>query len=565
MKQLIQEKSKYHRYAFVYPFSPTLLTYCRELKNKYGWKNFTFFDGKWRFNDLGIAWIIKQANPDLIVDPDLSAKMEQYKEEKQTEKARTSAALEIRSKKVSSIEIPNFKQPLYEYQKVGVEFFINNRGKAILADSPGAGKSAQSLAYLVYTGVRKALVVSPASVKYSWEGEVTKWTHLTPFVITSDTKQKDIEKGVEDNNVIIINYDILSKFKALLLKTSFEVMICDESHYLKTPTAIRTKAVKEIAEKIPQILLLSGTPMLSRPAELFTSLQLVDPHNWTNWHEYTVRYCSGHQGPWGWDARGASNIPELSKRIERYFIRRTKDEILPELPKKQYIDRVVELSKDDRFKYDLCMDDFEEYLREYRNKDAAQIEQALVAEKLVRLNELRYITTMGKLDAAKEIIDECLADGEKLLVFSVYNEPLEKLYEHYKEESFLLTGQTDGAIRGEMVKQFQSNPNKKIFFGGMKSAGVGITLTAASAVLFLDYSWTPSDHIQAADRVHRPGQNADKITIYQMVARDTIDSDMQAILSEKQGLIDKIIEQKDVGAEQISLIDDIYDRLKTKL
>jgi SWI/SNF-related matrix-associated actin-dependent regulator 1 of chromatin subfamily A len=563
--QLIVEKSKYHAYAFVFPFSLDALDFCRKLKDQYGWRNFSFVQGKWRFADLGIAWIIKEKYPAVVASPEMQVKMDFYKSEKLAERDRTKAALEIKDKKEASIDIKGLKLPLYEYQKIGVEFFINNNGRAILADAPGAGKSFQALAYLVHEQIQKAVVVCPASVKYSWKSEVIKWTHLKPFVISSNMKLIDVIKGVADANVVIINYDILGKFIKFLVTIKFEAMICDESHYLKTPTAVRTKMVKQLVENISKKLLLSGTPMLSRPVELFTSLQIIDPINWVSYHEYTVRYCNGHNGPWGWDARGASNLEELNKKICRYYIRRNKSDILPELPPKRYIDRVVELNKEHRFMYDLAEESLSDYLKEVKNKSDGEIEKSMFAEKLVQLNELRSITTSGKLEQAKEIIDEVVDGGEKILVFSCYNEPLEKLFELYSKESVIITGQTKDVVRQMAIEEFQNNPNRKIFFGGIKSAGVGITLTAASTVLFLDYSWTPADHIQAADRVHRPGQTAESITIYQMVAQDTIDSDMQELLAEKQGIINAVLEQNsNETIEAIDLRNDLINRFDKK-
>jgi len=559
MFQIIKEKSKYHAYAFVFPFSFGLLEYCRKLKTTYGWRNFMFNTGRWRFNDLGFAVLIKKEFPDTQFTPEVEVLVEEYKQRKANEQAVAQSAQVIKTKKESGIRIDGLKLPLYEYQKIGVEFFVNNNGRALLADSPGCGKSAQALGYVVHEKIKKTLIVCPASVKYSWHSEVLKWTHLKPAVLSSKNKDAEVIQAIVENDVVVINYDILNKFIKILSSLEFSLMILDESHYCKTPTSIRTKNVKKIAERVPKILLLSGTPMLSRPVELFTSLQLVDPHNWTDWRAYTERYCGGFMDRWGWNTRGATNIPELTQKISHYFIRRTKDDVLSELPKKQYVNRFVDLDNDTRFKYDLALDSFEDYLREYKKKSEAQIESSMAAEKIVKLNELREITTLAKLDYAKEIIDEIIDGGEKLLVFSCYNAPLEKLNEHYGASSYLLTGKTDEELRRIMIEKFQNDPSKKIFFGGIKSAGVGITLTAASSVLFLDYSWTPADHIQASDRVHRPGQTAKSVTIYQLVANDTIDSQMNEILTEKHAIITQVIDNG------VSLESELFNKVFAKI
>jgi SWI/SNF-related matrix-associated actin-dependent regulator 1 of chromatin subfamily A len=561
MLSISKEKTKYHSYAIRFPFDTALLGYCRKLKEKYGWRNITFHIGAWRFNDLGIAFIIKQDHPSAVFSSEIVADMEKYSTDKAAETAQAASAAVIKEKKKSDLVIPGLKLPLYDYQKIGVEFFINNGGRAILADAAGVGKTAQAISYILYADVKKALVVCPASVKWSWAGEIEKWTDLKFSVLDSKHDQASVIKAVAESDIVIVNYDILSKFSEFFIRAGFELLVADESQYIKSPQSLRFKNIKKISEAIPKILLLSGTPMKSRPSELFTSLQLLKPYEWTDFRKYAERYCEGHSGPWGFDARGASNLDELSAKINHYFIRRTKDEVLPELPPKIFIDRPVDLNAEDRWKYNLAMDSLKEYLATVKKKNAEEIARSMSAEKLVILNELRMVSTMGKLDQAKEIIDEVVDGGEKILVFSCYNEPLKKLNEWYKDSSLLLTGQTDEDLRRMAIQQFQTDPNKKIFFGGYLSAGVGITLTAASSVLLLDFPWCPADTEQSINRLHRPGQTASSVTIYQMIARDTIDAQMREVLDKKQKVISKVMDNG-LGAEApVEVVDELFERI----
>ena len=405
------------------------------------------------------------------------------------------------------------------------------------------GKTIQSIAYLVHTKKKKSLIVVPASVKYNWDKEIRQWTKLKTLVIDSKTSAIDIMEREYD--VMVINYDILKKFLPILMKLRFDTLICDEAHYLKTPSAARSKSLKMIARGIESILLLSGTPLLSRPSELFNLLNIIDPVTWNSWYHYSVKYCEGHQTRWGWDTSGASNIEELYSKINKYFLRRTKKDVLSELPPKIYTNYTVKLDSKMQKNYDLVESSFAQYLRDVKKKKGHEIAKMVQAEKLTKLNELRQITTFGKIDAARELIQQIIDGGEKVIVFSVYNEPLLQLYKEFNN-SVLLVGSTPIEERQGVVDKFQNDKDCKIFFGGTKSAGIGITLTAASNVIFIDYSWNPADHAQAQDRAHRIGTMAECINIYQLYSKGTIDEYMIELLANKQEIFDQLIEGKSV-------------------
>ncbi|MBV6340124.1 DEAD/DEAH box helicase, partial [Candidatus Magnetobacterium casense] len=550
-------------FAFYFTYSPETLEYCRELKKTYGNRQMGFIADKkcWGFNNAIIGVRLKDRFPEIIMDENSTIALAKARGEKILEERMRDRAEQLKNSPDSNIKIPGLKMDLYPYQKVGVEFFVNNRGRAILADTMGLGKTAMALAYCVYEKLNQILVICPASVKYSWENEVKKWTKLTPLVITSDMDDSDISASTAQ--VFIINYDILKKFSCLR-RLRWDCLICDEFHYIKNSSAIRTKLTKAIAQPIPRLLLLSGTPLLSRPIELFNGLNLMDGFTWHNWFEFTTRYCAGHFGRFGYDARGASRVDELRERIKHYFLRRCKEDVLPDLPPKRFIDLPVELSEKSREEYDMAQNDFVEYLRDKKKKRDPEIAKVLQAEVLVKLNALRLITSAGKVEYAVELINNIIDGGEKVIVFSVYNEPLDYLKECFGDQAVLLTGKTPIEERPKIIDAFQKNPKIKIFLGGTKSAGIGITLTAASSVVFLDYSWVPADHAQAADRAHRIGQKAESVTIYQLYARDTIDHYMRDLLAKKQKIFDKIVEGQATEQERHTIIADLTSLMEKR-
>lgn len=537
-----------------------MLAFCHYVRKTLGETGFSFYDGKWRFTNMKAVEIIKGRYPATEIDPVIQMKYEMYLADQERELLAVMESERLKKAVDSNVEIKNISGNLYPYQKIGVEFFLNNKGRAILADDMGLGKSLQALAYVATAGMNKTLVICPASVKYSWEEETKKWTALRPLVIESQLSLSIEDYG--NNDIFIINYDIVKKFLPSLLALPWDCLIADEFHYIKNNAAQRTKAVMMIARKTKNLLLLSGTPMLSRPVELYNGLNLLDPHTWSNYYTYTRKYCGGHEGFFGYDARGATNLNELQSRIGRYFLRRTKDQVLKELPPKQFIDIPVDLPAATRKEYDLAVDDFQDYLVKVKRKTDKEVIRSLAAEKLVRLAALRQITTKGKISHAWNTIQDIIESGQKVVVFSVYNEPLEQLRDKLGKSAVMLTGSVDSEKRKELIDRFQNDPETKVFLGGTKSAGVGITLTSAANVLFIDYSWVPADHAQAADRIHRIGQKASTISIYQLYSRNTIDDYMRKLLANKKEIFDKVIGEQEEHRRENSFTNDLIKMLE---
>ncbi len=560
--KVIKEQVQYYNYAFLYDFSMDLLEFCRFIKNKFGWKEFNFYEKSWRFNNISIIETIKNRYPETEVDESIQDDWKKYLLEKAQKDLIIEKANKIKRKTTTDLVIKGLKGKPYQFQLIGTEFLINNNGRAIINSDCGTGKSLQALSYIVHEKISKTLIICPCSVKFSWENEVKKWSSLKSFIINNKT---DFTIDIfNENQVFVINYDILKKFFTQLTNFRFECLIIDECQYAKSIKSLRSKLTKQIAKKITKVILLTGTLMLSRPVELFNPLNILDPFVWNDWHYFTKKYCDGHDTYFGYDVSGSSNIDELKERISKYYIRHTKEEVLKDLPEKVFIDMPMELDNDSRFEYDLALSSFIEYLREVKEKNDIEIRKSLQAEKLVRLGELRRVATNGKIKIIEELIQNIIDTEQKCLVFSSYNEPLEKLKEKFGDSAVILTGKTPEFLRKGIVDAFQNNPKVKIFLSGFQSGGVGINLTASNNVIFCDLPWNPADMVQAYSRAHRIGNKADSINIYQVIARDTIDSKMKEILDRKQALIDKIFGGEKSSEEfYTNIINDLIKDLST--
>ena len=560
--KIVTERTKYHRFSLYYDYDPIKVDFCKNLKDSFGWKEFSFdVQGelkRWVFSQSILIPVLAEKFPEIEIDPLVEEIVRHEQKWVNEQRKKIEKIEEVKTKTDTKFEVKGLKKKLYNYQSIGVEFLVSSGGRALIADSPGLGKTIQALAYIKHMDFKRTLVVSPASVKFVWEGEVKKWTNLKSVVIDSKTKIADIDPAVQ---IWAINYDVLRKHFAQLSKVRFDCIVGDESQMLKSPTAIRTKAFRTLSRDIPSVILLSGTPILSRPGELFSLLNIIDPKTWQNWWDYARKYCAMRQTHWGIDTSGASNIDELHSRIKRYFIRRLKEDVLTELPPKNFIDLPVQLDKDTAHEYNTAANNLAVYLRQYSGKQPPEIAKSMAAEKLTQLNVLRQISATGKIETAKELIQSVLDSGEKVLVFCSFIAPLEALREHFADKAVILTGKTPVEDRRTIVERFQKDKDVQVFFGGTKSAGTGITLTAASNVIFLDYSWNPADMQQAQDRAHRIGTKHESINIYQLIAQSTIDNDMQNTLEHKQGIFDQIIDGKEAKEVAVSAMDKATERI----
>jgi len=454
----------------------------------------------------------------------------------------------------SDFELEHFGngEEMMPFQRAGLVFTEATGGNCMIADSMGLGKTIQALSYLAaHPDMRPAVIVCPASLKLNWEREAQAW-------LETDDKIEVINGGkvhplTGDTGIIIINYDILKKWLPELMRIEPQILIYDEAHALKNKASARSKAAKELAAVTPHKVLLTGTPVLNRPAELWHQLQIIDPFGYPDkrffqWHK---RYADAKQNRFGWDFSGASNLDELAASLKTIMIRRTKEQVLPELPAKRR--QTVLIPIDNRKEYDRADNEFLEWMAEQKGAEAA--ERASNVEQLAKIEYLRQIAIRGKMKQALAWIENFLESGEKLVVFATHKETIDRLMVEFSECAVKIDGSVSSEKRQAVVDSFQNNPETRLFIGNIQAAGVGITLTAASNVVFLETGWTPALLEQAEDRCHRIGQD-NAVNIYYLLAAKTIDVSMAAMLESKREVIDKITEDED------TLGFDLFDMVK---
>jgi SWI/SNF-related matrix-associated actin-dependent regulator of chromatin subfamily A-like protein 1 len=420
-------------------------------------------------------------------------------------------------------------RPPLEHQKEAIQKLVENK-KFILADDMGLGKTTSTIIAALESGSKKVLIICPATLKINWKREIENYSNKTIYIAESKNFSTEAD-------YVIINYDIIKNFhdpkkknESQVLASNFDLVIIDEAHYIKNVTAQRTKLINDIVKNIDRLWLLSGTPMTSRPIDYFNLLSLIDSPVAKNWMAYAIRYCQGYQFNVGgrkvWNVTGASNLEELRDRTIGLTLRRLKENVL-DLPDKIITPVYLRLKSKQ----------YEEVMGEYYDwYDKNPEESKSLTVQFSKLTKVRQIIADEKIAQTIELAENILEQDKKVIIFCNFTDSLNKITEHFGKAAVKLDGSMSKPERQRSVDEFQDNPKVKVFVGNIKAAGVGITLTAAEAVIMNDLSFLPSDHAQSEDRAYRYGQK-NNVLVYYPIFENTIEGVIYDILNNKKQVI----------------------------
>lgn len=460
--------------------------------------------------------------------------------------------------------------PMKHQEEAIIKLLQNDR--FLLLDTPGLGKTASSIIAALESGVKKILIVCPASLKLNWKKEISIYDNPDSVSI--------IQREWIPKKWTIMNYDILDKFNTIekpkkgkkpkfkfqeydevavnnqIINEKFDLIICDEAHYLKSSSANRTKHVKKIVKSVKKKWFLTGTPITNKPVDLFSLLFMVEHPLSTNYNSFLYSYCNAKtmiiKGRRIIKADGASNLEELNRRIKPVSIRRRKEDVL-DLPDKIISPIYIELDDDDKIDYELSVERYIQ-MREEQGKNITY------GRKLVELSVLRRWVAEKKLKHTKELINNSLETDKKVIVFTDYTSVVNTLKEEYKDICVVINGETSQKDRQQAVEDFQNNPNIRLFIGNTVAAGVGLTLTAAEVVIVNDLNFTPANIDQSLDRAFRIGQTKNVICYFPLFD-NTIDTIVYEVLDKKRDIINMAI---DGVIDNKGVIEEVIDRLDEK-
>jgi SWI/SNF-related matrix-associated actin-dependent regulator 1 of chromatin subfamily A len=454
---------------------------------------------------------------------------------------------------------PSFPVPegltYFPFQEEGIYFALQHSG-TLLADEMGLGKSVQAIGIVnALANPERILIVCPATMRLVWKRELEKWLlHPCTLGIVG------IDASALNARIIICNYDRLNQVRSFLLGRKWDLAIYDECHFLKNPVARRSMIALSI--KAERRLCLSGTPLQNRPMELFGILSWLDPKTWPPQSRWTFghRYCGAKYNGFGWDFLGSTpaNLPELSQRLRAsVMLRRTKAQVLPELPSKFRSVVELEATTNIRASVEAELSAFERWMEAKAKSESDSIKREGQYRAGVRdlqrfagiehetLAEARHAVALAKVPLVAEFVREGLQSGGKIVLFCHHRDVvfayLEALAEFYPVS---ITGATNPSDRQLAIDHFQTKPDCRIFVGNIVAAGTGITLAPASNhCIFAELSFVPAQMSQAEDRLHRIGA-LNNVLIQHLVLAGSVDALMAHILVRKQKILDAVLDEK---------------------
>ncbi|MDZ4224925.1 MAG: DEAD/DEAH box helicase, partial [bacterium] len=365
----------------------------------------------------------------------------------------------------------------------GIQNQTLNTIGVLIGDEPGLGKTIQAIGVInADPTIKNVLIVCPASLQLNWKREIERWCvrELEYLQITS--------------------WDMVKKQRAMIDSMPFDLVVVDEAHYGKNPESQRSKAVygapakgkgekrkpEDLGIQGRRKLALTGTPIPNRPKEIHPCLRWLHPGEFGNFWPFGIRYCAGHQGDWGWDFDGASNLDELQNRLRgTVMVRRLKEDVLTELPAKR---RQIILLDASAVAHEIAEEN-KAYEEQVDDLDG-EIEVSFAG-----MSQFRHQTAVAKIPQVVEHVKDVLDGGTgKLVVFCHHHDVVYGLQGALAEYgTATLTGETSLKDRQEAVDRFQKDPSCRVFIGSITAAGVGISLTAASHVVFGELDFVPGN------------------------------------------------------------------------
>jgi SWI/SNF-related matrix-associated actin-dependent regulator 1 of chromatin subfamily A len=416
----------------------------------------------------------------------------------------------------------------YPFQHAGVEY-VRDLDAAIIADEPGLGKTIQGIGWLNQRAARRPLIVCPASLRINWRRELAKW-------------------AVWDPDATVASYDDVRRGK---VKGRYDAVVFDEAQYLKNPDSQRSE--KCLRRQLGPRLFLSGTPIVSRPIELWPLLNSIDPSAWGDRHAYGMTYCGGRWNGVEWDYRGSSNLLELQRRLRSTcMVRRRKADVLTDLPPKvrQLITLPAESAGPKTAELLAAVRQLWKAKQEALTPEAVA---ALAPHREVvkaQLSKVRHEEALSKVLAAVAHCRDLLEGGvEKLVVFAHHRDVLQAIdYQLSMYHPVRVIGGMTDEQKQLSVDAFQNEGKHRVFIGQLQAAGVGLTLTAAHTVVFAEIDWVPGVVTQCEDRCHRIGQR-DSVLVHHLVLDGSLDARIARALVRKQSVLDQALDGGSLPAD----------------
>lgn len=544
-----------------FPYDPVMVRSVKQIPSV-TWDKKT---GAWRapltaINE-SIQWAErfgKQVSPEVVVKAkEINSQL--------LELAEASRAVEAEIK----IGDTGLENALLPYQKAGVAY-AKRAKRCFIADEMGLGKTLQAIATIEALAEYPSVVMCPPNLVLNWKAEYAKWLpHRKVATVLAGKGQKEFPQR-DTYDVLVVGYSNISYWESHLI--GHRAYVLDESHYCKTLTAKRTKSARKIVASLPSgapVLCLTGTPVTNRPAEYVAQLDILGKIKdfGGTWGFYR-RYCAAFQDKWGqWHLDGASNLEELNEKLRSVcYIRRTKDQVLTELPPVFHQELTLIGAGPAMADYDKAQRDIVAFLVERAKQLAIELGtspqsaavrakmKAEAAQDLIRLSVLRRLAAKAKMESVVEWVQQRTENGAKVVIAAHHRDVVDELANRFgglKIQGGMAVEEVE-----EVKRKFQNDPKCQVITLSIQAAKTGHTLTAAQDIIFVELPWTPADLDQTYSRLHRMGQKGSVTATYALCA-GTIDEEIYSIIAAKRSVVTTAIDggpavdEDSVGAQLV--------------
>ena len=427
----------------------------------------------------------------------------------------------------------------YDYQKKGIQYMIDHK-RTFNGDDMGLGKTFQSIAAVSIAKAYPCLVVCPAAMKMTWKREFMKFIGKNAVILDNDNKDNWQQMFITGTcNVFITNYESVKKFFIRRVKGNrvsvknlivdpraaiFKAVVIDESHRVKNSSCHYSKYLEAICKGKEYVFMLTGTPVVTKVRDLVQQLKIMGRiDDFGGAAHFINRFCSS--------SVSNEELGLLNSLLWRTcYFRREKTLVLKELPEK--IRQYYSCELTNRKEYDSAERDLAHYLKKYKDTPDEKLKTVMANEAIVKIGVLRQISAEGKISEAKNLIADYISAQKKVIVFTAHKSIASKIKEAFPD-AVTVTGSDSSEQKQKSVDSFQNDPNRMVIIVNIQSGGVGITLTAASDVLFVEMPWTSADCDQCECRAHRNGQK-NVVTCVYLLGRNTFDERMYDLIQKER-------------------------------
>ena len=455
---------------------------------------------------------------------------------------------------------PNFT--FRDYQQKGFEWMLSLAESdlgGILADDMGLGKTFQAAAFLLYQLRQKSetkltLIVLPSTLIFNWQYELKRYATDFKVLVHAGPGRLKSMAGIEKYfNVVLVSYQTLARDISLLEKEKYGTIIADEAHNLKNPGTVSYQSIQKL--KAERIFLLTGTPMQNSPVDLWALSELCNPGLLSK--KIKPQSIQKADNP----TKFAEKLNLLQNLVKPFLLRRTKQNVLKELPEKTISTVLCTMSEEQELEYlaynQAIASEISDITLPPGSAKSVKILKALTTLRQLanhpKLIGLDQNSKSGKFDLVTEKLNEVLSAGHKVLVFSSFVKHLllfTAFMDVEKVKYSLLTGQTKD--REKQVERFKNEPDRNVFFISLKAGGTGLNLVEASYVFLLDPWWNPAAEAQAMDRVYRIGQK-NAVTVYKFITSNTVEEKIVQLQSQKQTIADQLLTGSDMQQSSFTI------------